>query len=230
LRLKQNYNLLTFNSDFVILKSFEADTEKFPEGLKRSIEQVRQKHPGIKAGVWHTLGGYWRGVEPHSKIDIEYGPLVLLQKGRIKCDWLSGDAHIISGNKIEEFYKDFYSFLEEAGSEISKVDHQGMFDSLLIETLEEEDGKQILAKYQDALTKARKENFDSPPALIYCMGLIPKNFFGLYSLLPSEKEGLSIMRNSEDFFPNKEESHPSHVRENAFNSLLTKFFQGITPD
>nr|CAG8555677.1 3602_t:CDS:2 [Entrophospora candida] len=51
------------------LKDIEADQYKFPQGLKGFIDEAKRKFPYLQYfGAWHTLWGYWDGIDPNSRI------------------------------------------------------------------------------------------------------------------------------------------------------------------
>lgn len=182
-----------------LLQSFEANPHKFPLGLRGSIAKFRQLHPEIKVFcVWHTLWGYWRGVDPSSLLGAQF-KVISVPRGR-KYGFESGpDAHIVSGVDIKPFYESFYAFLADAGVDMVKVDNHGAFDNHEIAAVSEENGgPAIVAKYQDAVRRAARKRFQY--RMIYCMGMCPKYFFDVYSIsVPkdeerSEQEAVPVMR------------------------------------
>ncbi|OBZ82560.1 putative galactinol--sucrose galactosyltransferase 2 [Choanephora cucurbitarum] len=103
--------------------SFDACPKKFPGGLKHMVEELKSFYPFLKAvGVWHTLWGYWNGLDEDFANDNGY--------------WWSGFEKKDSSDFIgilsepSKFYADFYSFLSSSGVDFVKVDNQGAFQDL----------------------------------------------------------------------------------------------------
>lgn len=52
---------------------FEAERDAFPQGLKHTVNLIREKHPSIQhIAVWHAILGYWGGISPDGKIAKTY--------------------------------------------------------------------------------------------------------------------------------------------------------------
>ncbi|KAL9556851.1 hypothetical protein MBANPS3_001673 [Mucor bainieri] len=103
------------------LAGFQACAQKFPDGLSKTIVQLKSDYPFIKyIGVWHALWGYWNGVDQ-----------AFATKNKYK--WSSNsqgqqETGIIDNPKA--FYDDFYKFLHHSGVDYVKVDNQGSFQEL----------------------------------------------------------------------------------------------------
>jgi hypothetical protein len=162
-----------------LLQSFEANQQKFPNGLRNSIAELRTSHPEIHfVGVWHTMFGYWHGVDPKS-FDAKY-KIISIPPGRMCADQQSPGSHIISEDDVKRFYDDFYAFLADAGVGMVKVDNLGAFDNLDMATFFENGGDyKIVGKYLTAVRSAAKKRFDN--RVIYCMGMSPKYIFNVYN-------------------------------------------------
>ncbi|CAB4386409.1 unnamed protein product [Rhizophagus irregularis] len=201
------------------MQGFEANLEKFPSGLKGLIDQVKKEFPYIKHfGVWHTLWGYWSGVDP-SKFSDKYNV----------CNTTYNTpngilvAHIISPQDIYRFYDDFYSYLKEQGIDMVKVDFQACFDDVV-----SGEYKWWWIDYQKALRDSINKYFNQK--LIYCMANSPSILQN--TLLDKQVlngEHIPLYRNSDDYFPDIEESHTWHIYTNAMNNLFTSHLYSI-PD
>ncbi|CAH1761409.1 16624_t:CDS:10 [Entrophospora sp. SA101] len=111
------------------LKDIEADQYKFPQGLKGFIDEAKRKFPYLKYfGAWHTLWGYWDGIDPNSRISLNYKTKL------INLEDHDRKINLIKPNYINQFYNDFYNYLHEQGINIVKVDSQSSFDLLLSST------------------------------------------------------------------------------------------------
>lgn len=108
----------------------------------------------------------------------------------------------------ERFYHDFYNFLNKSNIDFVKVDNQGSFQDLGMS-----DKISVWDKYRQAVTKQADTFFHGQ--VIHSMALTPHILF--HSILSQN----SIFRNSDDFFPNENDSHAWHIYANAINSLWT---------
>lgn len=182
------------------LCSFKEDFKKFPDGLKKFIEKIKKKY-GIKyVGVWHSFTGYWFGIEKDSEVynqqkdNLEQTPTGMLIP--------TGDY-----DKAYAFYSEWHRYLSSQGVDFLKVDSQG--NALEFYKGTKECNKKIIQMHK-ALEQSVKENFDK--AMINCMGLA--NLDSYY------RETTAIVRNSDDFFPEKEDGFKSHIEQNAYNAIF----------
>lgn len=131
-----------------------------------------------------------------------------------------GKILAIHPDEIQQFYDDFYSFLRSTGVDSVKADAQFFVDLLD----DPEDRKNYITSFQDAWSIAALRHFGT--RTISCMSLIPQMIF--HSQLPTNKPTI-ILRNSDDFFPDINDSHPWHLFCNAHNSLFTRYLNAL-PD
>ncbi|KAI8374754.1 glycoside hydrolase superfamily [Radiomyces spectabilis] len=179
------------------LLSMEADSERFPLGLQKSVSLLKKRFPGLlTVGVWHTLWGYWQGV--HESLAAPYGHVDVDSVG------LVDHPHC--------FYEDFYKFLTQAGIQMMKVDNQGAFQDL---NLPFEQKQAHWNKYLDAMAQTI-EKYALSTNIVHCMAFTPHILFH-----PTCKVPRVIFRNSDDYFPDVSDSHPWHIYVNAMNSLWT---------
>jgi Raffinose synthase or seed imbibition protein Sip1 len=194
-------------------KSFEANPEGFPDGLKASTAQIRKAHPTITdIAVWHALLGYWGGIAPDGELAKEYKTMEVT-KG-------DGKMLAIHPDDIHRFYNDAYTFLSSAGVTAVKTDAQFMLDELS----KTEQRRMMISPYQSAWTQAHLRHLGGKA--ISCMSQIPQILF--HSFLPTNTPRV-MLRNSDDFFPDIPSSHPWHVFCNAHNSLLVQHLN-VLPD
>lgn len=199
------------------LKQFEANSEGFPRGLKKTVEAIRSSQPSIQyVAVWHALMGYWGGISPDGDLVTRYKT----KQVTIKDPVAGGTMLAIDPEDISRFYDEFYSYLTSVGIDAVKTDAQFFLD--LLE--DPEDRRRFTNSYQDAWSIASLKHFSARS--ISCMSLIPQAIF--HSQLPNNKPSI-LLRNSDDFFPDIPASHPWHVFCNAHNSLLTRFLN-VIPD
>lgn len=197
--------------------SFEANKEGFPDGMKSTTAAIRTRHPNIKhIAVWHAILGYWGGIDPEGEIAKNYKTIKVEKEPGVA----GGTFTVVAAEDAKRMYEDFYSFLSSAGVDSVKTDAQFFLDLLL----HAPDRRNLIQTYQDAWTVAHLRHLSS--RAISCMSQNPQNLF--HSQLPTNKPRL-LVRNSDDFFPEVEASHPWHVFCNAHNALLTQHLN-VLPD
>ncbi|CAG8801818.1 27689_t:CDS:2, partial [Racocetra persica] len=143
------------------LQNFEPKAELYPDGFKGMIKNIKEWFPYIKYfGVWHSLWGYWNGVDPNSELSASY---------RIERVKHSNEIiHLVIPQDIHKFYNDFYNYLKDQGVDMVKVDSQGSFDLI---DYGQSRHRRWWREYHDALKTNSKEYFDN--RMIYCMAHTP---------------------------------------------------------
>ena len=198
-------------------KEFEANKEGFPNGLAHTVRKIRADNPSIShVAVWHALIGYWGGISPEGKIAKQYKTCeVRKSQGVTGNKWL-----LVDKEDVNKFYNDFYTFLQSSGVDSVKTDAQFSLDELI----DAPDRQRLIRAYQDAWTLASLRHFSSKA--ISCMSQVPQIMF--HSMMPKNKPRI-LIRNSDDFFPDIEDSHPWHIFCNAHNALFTQHLNAL-PD
>ena len=193
---------------------FEANETVAPNGLHSTVSRIRRDHKSIRhVAVWHAMFGYWGAISPDGQLVKDY------KTRNVKM--VNGKTLIcIDPEDIGRFYRDFYHFLNKSGIDSVKTDAQFMLDELNSAP----DRHAMIRAYQDAWSVANLRYFSA--RAISCMSSIPQIIF--HSQLPSDKPRL-LLRNSDDFFPDIESSHPWHVFSNAYNALFTQHLN-VLPD
>nr|POE77769.1 putative galactinol--sucrose galactosyltransferase 6 [Quercus suber] len=196
---------------------FEANKHGFPDGLKATTTEIRKRHPNINhIAVWHAILGYWGGIDPQGSIAKSYKTIEVEKEAGVA----EGKFTVVASEDAKRMYNDFYAFLASAGIDSVKTDAQFFLDLLV----HAPDRRALTIEYQDAWTLAHLRHFSS--RAISCMSQSPQLLF--HSQLPTNKPRL-LVRNSDDFFPEIDESHPWHIFCNAHNSLLTQHLN-VLPD
>ncbi|KAF2212256.1 glycoside hydrolase family 36 protein [Cercospora zeae-maydis SCOH1-5] len=197
--------------------SFEANPAGFPDGMKKTTAEIRKRHPNIKhIAVWHALLGYWGGVDPNGEIAKTYKTIEVEKEPGVA----GGTFTVVAAEDVKRMYDDFYSFLADSGIDSVKTDAQFFLDFLV----HAPDRRSLMQTYQDAWTVAHLRHLSS--RAISCMSQNPQNLF--HTQLPRNKP-LILHRNSDDFFPEVDASHPWHIFCNAHNALLTQHLN-VLPD
>jgi hypothetical protein len=201
---------------------FEADRKAFPHGLKNTISKIREKHKHIQhIAVWHAILGYWAGLSPDGKIANSYKTAEVVRVDSLRRNLpMGGKMTVVAKEDAFRMYDDFYRFLSDCGIDAVKTDAQFMLD-----TLESAKARcDLFTTYLDAWTISSLRHFSI--RAISCMSQTPQILF--HSQLPQNKPAI-LVRNSDDFFPDVESSHPWHIFVNAHNSLLTQHLN-LLPD
>jgi hypothetical protein len=178
------------------MTAFEATPTGFPRGLAATVKDIRSRHKNIKhIAVWHALFGYWGGIAPNSPLAQKYATIEVAKKPGVA----EGRMLVIAPEDAGRFYHDFYEFLSEAGIDAVKTDAQFFVDELA----EAGDRRGLIKTYQDVWSINQLRFFGGKA--ISCMSQSPQLIF--HSQLPSNKPR-TLLRNSDDFFPEVPASHP----------------------
>ena len=178
------------------LASFDTDPVKFPEGLAECIRKIKEEY-GVKGvGVWHTINGYWQGIDPESEIGKEYAEYL---------DTLSSGMVIPSTDpdKGYVFWNAFHSHLADCGVDFVKVDNQSSTYNYLPGNTSVFEG---VVGIHEGIEQSIAENFGGK--VINCMGMNMPNVLA--------RPFTAISRNSDDFFPNRENGFSKHLRQNLY--------------
>ncbi|CAO3612795.1 unnamed protein product [Cunninghamella echinulata] len=190
------------------LLDFDTNKETFVNGgLKKTIQHLKSSHPSLlNVGVWHTLWGYWNGVDS-SAYSHSYQGIKTYKTEK-------GTTPVNLVNNISKFYDDYYRFLKKSGVGMVKIDNQGAFHDLKGITLQDKHKK--WSDYLDAVHHALKKH--AIHLSIHCMAVSPHL---LDQQIKKNKCYNTILRNSDDYFPDEMESHTWHIYTNILNSLWT---------
>lgn len=205
------------------MNRFQANSDGFPDGLKSAVSLIREKYPNIQnIAVWHALLGYWGGISPNGEIASKYKTVEAVREDPEPRNLpVGGKMTVIAKEDVFRFYEDFYRFLADAGVDGVKTDAQSMVDTWVSASVRRE----LIATYLDAWAMHSRQHFGNKS--ISCMSQIPQNLYRCY--VPGSWSNKTVMRNSDDFFPEVRASQPLHVWANAHNSLLTQHLN-VVPD
>lgn len=204
------------------LASFRADPRKFPRGLAPLVAQAKRLYGVKRFLVWHTLTGYWSGVDLRAfrrfgAYDVlrNYGPGILAHSPGHNVEWWGQLSGMIPPSRIREFYREYHRRLASVGVDGVKVDNQAVLEALAWRTA----GRVPLTRaYRRALEVSAREHFDG--RLINCMSNANETH-----LMARDS---TLLRTSIDFWPQRAETHGRHLCTNAFVSLW--FGEFILPD
>ncbi len=174
------------------------EKEKFPEGFGKLTRELKKDFAIRWIGVWHSLGGYWGGIEPGSKACLEEaGHLHTTRTGKI--------LPAPQAEKGYGFYRDWYEYLRGEGIDFVKVDGQSA-----VKNHYANDIPVCLAAREThkALEGAAAAYMGG--RLINCMGMAMENILG--------RQGSSLSRNSDDFVPGNLDGFGEHLLQNVYNA------------
>ncbi|RKK78385.1 hypothetical protein BFJ71_g16509 [Fusarium oxysporum] len=202
--------------------AFQANRDGFPSGLKPTVSLIRENHPNVRhIAVWHALLGYWGGISPNGEIASKYKTVDVVREDADPRNLPEGGRMtVVAKEDILRFYDDFYQFLSDAGIDAVKTDAQGIVDTWVSPSVRAE----LTPSYLDAWTLCSHRHFGI--RAISCMSQTPQALFRCYL---REDQSRTVVRNSDDFFPEVPASHPLHVWMNAHNSILTQHLN-VLPD
>lgn len=234
-----NLGYLLLDDGWQVIKFFGlydkgADLNKFPEGLKKLFERIKENFHIQDILVWHTFQGYWGGIYlkgPYGKrfkpVSMQFHrtpsypkPLDLVAKSleKIGSDWYPISKHIkipigiCLPDQMAKLWDDYHGWLASQGVTGVKVDNQTAMEMLAFNL-----GYQanVMRDYHKVLEDSVSKHF-SKYSLMNCMSMNTNVFYQLI--------GSNITRNSDDYFPKNESSQTEHVIVNAYNNLWSGHF------
>ncbi len=182
------------------LQAFEVDRNKFPEGLKECIRRMKEEYGVEQVGVWHTLQAYWWGIDPDTEFAKKHADC--LMKSVAFCDKL---IPINDVKKQFGFWDEWHTYLEKCGVDFVKVDNQMCGDTFrrIDSTV-----RGVRIAYE-AIEKSIYKHFNG--IVINCMGMDMENV--------QQRPHTAISRNSDDFYPDRENGFAKHITQNVFNAI-----------
>ena len=191
-----------------LLKGFDADRGKFPDGLSGCVQRLKKAFGIDYVGVWHALMGYWNGVQLKSEAAEHLSD----------CGHVMPDGRIIvdtDAAKAFDFYDKWHSYLhEKCGIDFVKVDGQSVTSIMY-------SGKgsygETSAAVQKGLNASAELHFNN--YIINCMGMASQEMWN--------RPSSAISRSSDDFVPEVPHGFCEHALQNGYNNLLQgQFFWG----
>ncbi|KAG8739099.1 hypothetical protein FRC10_006139 [Ceratobasidium sp. 414] len=192
------------------LQSFNASAS-FLDGYRNLAEVVKtakEKYGVRDVGVWHTIQGYWAGIDT-DKFASQYRLVKVKRDGYPGSTELPGFQYYMPHpDSIGSFFRDYYSTLRAAGVTFAKCDNMASIDHIAsaVEASfigpwreipgEPVDIPQLKEAYVRAVKAAARESFGEEN-VIWCMGMTPRMLLGEIGL---GGDGLKrTVRNSDDW-------------------------------
>jgi raffinose synthase len=176
------------------LNSYSPDKKKFPKDFLPLTSKLRKEY-GIKdIGLWHTLNGYWEGLNDSGSLLKNIGNVLTYND----CiPWLSKTVkpfHFVNPFSDEgySFYDDWYKYLSAQGISFIKVDNQ-----LVVKKLADgnspfwQTGEKVFGNLHTAAAKYFNGN------VINCMSMLNNDYYH-YS-------NTAVARTVEDYNPENDD-------------------------
>ena len=180
------------------MTGFGAAPETFPDGLAGLARALKEEHGARWFGVWHTLQGYWSGIDPASPA----------ASGRTLFRGV--DQQVVAdprGGAGRSFYDDWYRELRAAGVDFVKVDNQAATPRFFAGRLPLADaGAGMLRNLEDAAAGA---------------GIAVQSCMAMSLECALAWRDSAVVRNSDDYIPDDALLAREHVLQNAYNALWT---------
>lgn len=148
--------------------------ELLSQNLKRAIDTITNRFPNIASvGVWMTLQGYWSGLNPDSEHMRKYNPKAVQQAQigeSLFYESPTGIIHLPAVDKLELFWRDYFTVLKHAGVAYVKIDNQASVEGYVGEGAAE-----LRTKLGQSARRIAAEFFGSG-SLINCMAHSPRNY------------------------------------------------------
>jgi raffinose synthase len=193
---------------------------KFPAGLAPVVRQARTL--GVRHfGLWHTLHGYWHGIDPAGPLAQRYRVVTIPQDTTDFKGWPDNFdpavRHTLHPDDAPAFYRAFYAELAAAGIDFTKVDGQSATPYFAGDRFAPGHAHDA---FQWAVQTASAQHLAGGGG-IHCMAHSPDILWRLRST--------PVFRNSDDFYPKRPfDAQARHLVHNACHAVFTGLF--ATPD
>ncbi|MCL5267330.1 MAG: hypothetical protein M1469_04405 [Bacteroidetes bacterium] len=171
------------------LTSYRPKPSGFPEGFKPVIRELKKDY-GIKyVGVWHTIDGYWNGIDTNSAIGRRFRNAMFSwtetnRMGKVsRFDFISPYS-----DSLSMFYDDWYQYLRAQGVDFVKVDNQLSVPDMARGNFPVFD---FAERIHSQLNRAVDKYFGN--TMINCMDMGNDAYYNFGST--------AVARNEEDYFP-----------------------------
>lgn len=180
------------------------EKEKFPEGFAGLTKDLKKDSTIDWVGVWHSLGGYWGGIEPESEVyRAEKDHLYKTRTGKI--------LPVPGAEAGYGFFRDWYEYLRREGIDFVKVDGQSAIKNHYMDDIPVSHAARETHKALEGAASAYMGG-----RLINCMGMAMENILG--------RQGSALSRNSDDFVPDNPTGFAEHLLQNVYNAPYHSMF------
>lgn len=211
------------------LNSIYPTREKFPNGFKPLVSKLKNEYKLKDVGIWHAYNGYWNGINPKSKLGIQYKN-ELFSWSQLE-NILSPNSKMVTYSFIRpdsdllySFYDTWHKYFADEGFSFVKVDNQLINERMCVDNYPI---FHLSEKMHEALYTSVTKYFNG--AIINCMDMTNEAFYNFGKS--------AIARCVEDYFPEKDGGigynlerggAAAHVLSALYNSLY--FSEMVWPD
>ncbi len=196
---------------------------KFSGDFSATIRMAKEEFGVRHVLAWHTLQGYWAGVDVESfapyeprEVPRHFSPGILHHWPEANTRWWGAAAGVVPPHRIAAFFNDCHALLKSQGIDGVKVDNQAALEGLLAGGTASRG--EMYETYRTALENSVRKHFAG--TVLHCMSCANDLLFA-----PGET---CLTRTSTDFWPAKPETHGTHLWTNAIVSLWFGHF--VHPD
>lgn len=194
------------------LSSFAANSTTFPAGLAELTRTAREDYGVRCVAAWVALTGYWCGIDPASGLGARYRLSHHRVAGALPWEpTTERDVSIVHPSDAHRFFDDWFEALRRQGVQAVKVDNQAALWQLAGPPLERANA-----------CRATQRAVQAAAAL--CFGGNQLSCMGQSIDAGGQALGPQLVRNSEDYHPERKDGQQRHVLENAYNALWTSAF------
>ena len=199
-----------------------AANQRFGGDLTPTVKVAKEEFKVKIFFVWHTMIGYWSGVDGKSlpsygvrDIPRSYGPGILKFEPHLNVQYWGSLAGLVPADQIGKFFDDYHQRMKAQGVDGVKVDNQAVLEGL---ATGQGGAVALYRAYRDALEGSVVKHFNG--RIINCMA----NAMETYYYSPRS----TVIRTSIDFWPRRPETHGEHLYCNA--QVGVWFGQFMQPD
>jgi len=184
------------------LLSYGAKKDAFTgDRLETLVRRAKEEYGVRMVGCWRTLFGELRGV------DVQSAGLEPLKRHAVLEPDTNGDIFgVVRIPDVPRFHEEYASVLAAQGIDFVKVDFQSALHLMTYSEIGRSEAARI---WQHAVQDSVEKHFHGE--MLNCMAMGSDEVY--------HTRTSNVCRSSDDFFPSKDESHPTHIRQNLFNSL-----------
>jgi raffinose synthase len=199
-----------------------APNARFGGDLTALVRLAKSRYGVQRFLVWHALLGYWGGLSeaafaryaPRS-VARSFGPGLLEQEARWNVWPWGAQIGVPGSEQFAQFYDDLHASLQRQGVDGVKVDAQALLEGVSAG----QGGRVATARAsRRALEASVRKHFAG--RLINCMACTSETAY-----LAADS---TLLRSSDDFFPQRPDSHGLHVQVNAMAGVW--FGEFMQPD
>ncbi|MCT4602627.1 MAG: hypothetical protein N4A59_06975 [Marinifilum sp.] len=200
------------------------DQNKFPKGITPVVEHLKEEFDIDDIGVWHTMSGYWSGVD---KTQFDEEMKANLVPFRDKADvhdeaWSDVEYYAPNpnGSNANRFYDSWYKYLSNNGLSFVKVDQQAIIKRLAhgMQNWQAMGYWNVATGMERALQQNVQKYFEG--RIVNCQDMAVE---ALYNM-----SGSAIVRNSDDFFPERTAFYSLEVEKgNAATHTIMNLFNAV---